>query len=189
MKLLLHFITIAIILVAQTAKATDEAAKPGIKLTLKCEQAKLVVGDKAVFVCTVRNGTGKDIQLASWGIMDISPALELRNADGKVIPFSGGRDATRRLTADAFPMVKNGGSKDFTLNGTIFENGSLGAFELMGGVWEWKTPPGKYTLYAVFQTEGRGEEIRKRFPTITPGVFWTGNARSDGVSIEIALKK
>ena len=189
MKLLLHIVSIASILVAQTAKAADEVAKPGLKLTLKCEPTKLVTGDKVVFVCTVRNDTGKDIQLASWGIMDISPALELRDADGKVIPFRGGRDATRRLNADAFPMIKNGESKDFTLNGTIFDNGSLGVFELMGGVWEWKTPPGKYTLHAVFQMEARREEISKRFTDIKPEVFWTGKARSEGVAIEIAQKK
>jgi hypothetical protein len=169
------------------APAADEPAKPGLTLSLKVEPVAIKLDAPIKLTCTFHNETGKAIQVPAWGLMDVCVALRVADARGGVLPVGGGRDASRELTANDFPILKAGESKEFALTGYIDPKGTLIVHELAGGIWTWKMPPGKYTLTAMVDTT-HAKDAASPFAHLRGESFWIGETKSAGVLIEVQNK-
>jgi len=157
-------------------------AANGLAVALEIHPASWRPGDEIKFVCTVKNVSEKPVRVAAWGL-DLAQALEVKDAEGNVPEHSGGRDATRPVPPDAFPILAPGKSKSFTLSGRLTDKKMLIVNELLGGVWHWQLADGEYPVRAVF---GRSadEWLRRQ----APGKYWTGRALSVPVKVTVGAK-
>ncbi len=165
---------------------TGGKAVKGLQLSLAVEPVAWKPGGTVKLTCLVRNVSRKPIRIAKWGLMDVSPALEVTDAVGRIIKFSGGRNATKRMPGDAFPLLKPGASRRFTLTGRLTPKRMLIVGELCGGWWTWQTAGGTCTLRAVIDIPA-GHQLRKRFAAIDDK-FWTGKIRSNAVKVRLGPK-
>lgn len=158
----------------------------GLSMQFQAQPIEWVAGAKMELSCTVKNHTQQPVVFPAWGMMDISPALEMVGPDGKVLTWSAGRDATRKVTREMFPTIAAGGSHTFKLTAQLDPKSLLIVWEVRGGVWSTQLKPGVYTLRAINTTAGKAEEIKKNMPLAQVDNLWTGNLRSNDVQVTLA---
>jgi hypothetical protein len=163
--------------------AFGEAAN-GLQLALEVKPTTWPPGAKIEFLCAVKNVSDKSIRVPAWGL-DLGQALEVTDAAGKVVKYGGGRDRTRRPTADDFPVIEPGQTKPFVLRGQLTEQKMLTVGEPMGGVWTWQLADGKYLVHAVFDRPAGDDRFRPQ----AGGETWTGKALSPVVKVTVGGEK
>jgi|GEM_PF-3534449 len=157
----------------------------GLSMQFQAQPIEWVDGAKMELSCTVKNHTQQPVVFPAWGMMDISPALEMVGPDGKALTWGGGRDATKRATAEMFPTIAAGASHTFKLTAQLDPKSLLIVRELRGGLWSTQLKPGVYTLRAINTTAGKAEEIKRSFPFAQVENLWTGNLRSKDVQVTL----
>lgn len=155
----------------------------GLQLALEVKPTAWQPGMIAFF-CTVKNVSDKPIRVPVWGL-DLAQALEISDAEGNVVKYDGGRDRTRKLTADDFPVIEPGGVKAFVLRGQLTLQKMLAVSEPMGGIWTWQLADGKYSVHAVFDRPAGDDRLRRE----AGGETWTGKAFSPPVGVTVGGEK
>ncbi len=164
--------------------ATEGEAANGLAVSLEIKPVKWTAKAQIEFVCTVRNVSDEPTRLAAWGLMDVSHALEITNAAGKTLPVDGGRNRTKPVTGEMFPVIKPGETRQFTLKGRVSETNMLIVNELQGGVWHWTLADGAYSVRAVLNADAANEVLQRHAKT--QGKLWTGRARSKDLQVTFA---
>jgi hypothetical protein len=175
-----------------TLNCTPESANE-LSLDLAVSPVSWKAGDTVNVTCTVRNVSKKPQRFLAWGI-EFANTLEITDVKtNKVVRKDGGRNATRRLTIDAYPLVQPGAEKKFYVQGTVKDNkrdgGASVTFstpEKAGGLLWWNLTKGRsYSVKAVLHIT---ENDIKRYPRNLhkeQETLWKGKIFSKPVTVRI----
>jgi len=166
-----------------------------LDLSLKISPVKWNNGTKASLTCTVRNVSNKPLRILAWGV-GLSNTLQITDSKGVIVRKDGGRDATRALTEDDYPLIKPQTEKKFTVSGTVTKiqnKNNLYRFlipEGSGGIIYWELQGGHtYSARAVLQINDiRSYGLHYRIKE-EKDALWTGKIYSNPVSITVSGKQ
>ncbi len=130
------------------------------------------------FACTVENTGPQSIRTAAWGL-DLTQAIEIRDAGGKIIAPEAERRAAARIPRGAILTLAPGESRRFVLRGRITAQKALVVKELLGGTWTWPLAEGSLSVRAVFE-KGAADAWAK---PLLAGGYWTGKALSPAMRV------
>lgn len=167
-----------------------EASQPeqGLEIALQAQPATDPLSKAITLTGYFRNVSEKSITIDSWDLY--INGLQLSGTDGKVIPYSGGRNGLRVVTmAERYTTIPPGEKHDFplqfnyspALDTLTHQLGSLSVLDKSGFFRQWPVLGNSVTAVAQLEMA----ETRSEQEPGVPGPLWRGKVTSPATVIPL----